>query len=199
MAKIHQDLIKQEARNRKGLVAAAGALFVGITSPTALLVSAPILVSQLQKHIAALHPPARALANQFTSEWAEPQQVETVDPLLTAKAAAGVVYGVLGTTQLVMGQGKAFTDALSRAVAASGPGLDRIAATETFKGFNKQVAANLTDVLGVFRWDAFLDKRTCAECERLAGKEWERIQDASVPPRHVNCRCILQFIPNAPP
>lgn len=192
MAKIHKQISKQEKRAKKELAAALLLLFLGVRSSSALLFAAPSLTARLQKKIAGLHVGAQELANQHTGTT---KRVETVDPVLTTAAAMGVVGTVMGTTTLLVNTGKTFQDALQAALEAARPRLDRIATTETFTAFNTQLRANLAAAVGEFEWDATLDKRTCVRCASRAGKRWVRLSDVPECPAHVNCRCLIKFIP----
>lgn len=189
-----QSLKKTEKRNKKKLAAAAAALFLGLNSTTALVLASPVLVTRLKAAIEELHAPAYALADQATGK--SPQRAATPqDDALITKAALGVVSTVIGTTFLLTGKGETFDRALGKAVDASRARTDRIATHETFAAFNRKVEANARDVVGVFRFNAVLDKKTCPRCEQLHGREWTNINDVPFPPRHVNCRCFVDFIP----
>lgn len=196
MATIHQKLTKQEARNKKALAASVASLFLAHRSLPSILASVPILASSLQRSIASLHDPVKKLAHAYSDEQADDadqDDTDTVDVALTTAAALGIVGTVIGVTRGAMTEGEPFEDALETAVEATRARSDRIGTTETFDAFNKQVKADLASSVGVFRFDATLDKRTCPRCEGLNGKEWSNIDDVPFPPIHTSCRCLIEF------
>lgn len=190
--KVTKELLIQEAKNKRSLSEEVARSFLGIKSPAGLVRATPLMTHRIKKHIAAMHKPSHELADSLSEET---HDVDTVDVLFIQAAALGIVSSVIGATRFYMNKGDEYRDALLKALEQSETRSDRIATTETFSAFNGKVEANLKDAVGVFKFDATLDKRTCERCDALHGKEWTNINDVPFPPLHPNCRCQINFIP----
>lgn len=75
--------------------------------------------------------------------------------------------------------------------------IDRTATTETVQAWNESTLAQNDAAAArghtiTERWDALLDKRTCPECDSLAGTEVTRPEEFDrEPPIHPGCRCFI--------
>ena len=130
------------------------------------------------------------------SELMDSYQAGTVDRI-TAAIRQGVVEGETSAQMVRRIRGTragGFKDGILQTSRNAAQTLVSTAVMHVSNTARSQTYRDNADILNGVQWVATLDTLTCLECADLDGQTWDDPADATQPPVHFNCRCVLVAI-----
>lgn len=194
MGQRENKLERKEDKVQRQLRLGVAVLFLNTQSETDLYQNLGLLNRGVRSLIQDVEDEAVDLAADDTEQFTDFTAKPTNNKTRRAATAMSIVAGTVFLVDQYLKE-KEYHAAVQKAILDQQARMDLIASTEFFHKYNEQYMANLSKEKGYFEWNALLDKRTCAKCSSLDGKQWDNAQDVPSIPVHPRCRCILNFNP----
>lgn len=181
-----KDLERLENDRRRKLELLLLGILLSVSSEQELLLKIKQLPKDVIQEIIDMRKASFEVADEYSNEV---HRVNDKDRKLIIASAA--LYTVSMIVRRVSVSNKAsYVEKAVEAVNESKPTINRLVNTEVYEANMKKMVANNKNQM--LRWVAINDKRTCAQCSALDGKEY-RAED--VPDYvHIGCRCFCEVI-----
>lgn len=194
MGQRENKLDKKDQQLKHQFQLGVGMLFLNTNSSSDLFSSINSINKDIRSMLQDAEGEAADLADQDTAQFTDFTAKPENNKVRRAAAAMSIVAGVAFLIELYQ-QEKAYHQAVQQALKEQQHKLDLVVSNEFFHKYNQQYLNNLSKLKGYWEWNAQLDKRTCARCSGLSGKQWNNQDDIPSIPLHPRCRCILDFHP----
>ena len=185
---LQKELKELEAKRKKKLELILLGILLSVESEDELISKINLLSNDIRNEIMDMRNESYQIADNHS------EQTHKVDnnnrKLIIAAAALYLSSHVI--RHVAVSNRATYIVKAKAAIKTSEPLLVRLVSTEIYEANLQKMKSNYKNSDQMFRWSAVNDKRTCAICESLNGKEFKMSEVPAYP--HAQCRCYVEQV-----